>query len=91
MAKKEEIERLKEEIFFLVDSVLEDPTVPRNIKNSLNEAKEKLENYKDVTNVSLALYILDDLNNDPNMPPHTRTELWKVISKLEELKEKIKK
>ncbi len=91
MAKKEEIEKIKEEIVFLMDSVLEDPTVPRNIKNSIEEAKKKIENYKDVTNISMAIYMLDDLNNDPNMPSHTRTELWKVISRLEELKEKIKK
>ncbi|MBR9707461.1 MAG: hypothetical protein GOV15_03425, partial [Candidatus Diapherotrites archaeon] len=33
-----------------------------------------------------AIYLVDDVSNDINLPPHARSELWNLVSKLEELK-----
>ena len=53
-------------------------------KNKI-ESKEESE-----VNISSAVYMLDDISNDINMPAHTRTEIWTIISELENLKEKVK-
>jgi hypothetical protein len=75
----------------LMDEVIQDTSVPRNIRKVVEEAKTKIENKKELDlNISAAIYMLDDISNDINMPSHARTEIWKIISELENLKEKIK-
>ncbi len=86
---KEELEAAAE----LMDAVMEDRGVPRNIRGKVEEAKKKvLESAeKELSvNISSALYMLDDISNDINMPSHTRTEIWQIISELEAIKEKVK-
>lgn len=81
-----------EEISVLMDPVIEDTTVPRNIRRAVNEAKKKIMEDSGDLSVKLAsaIYILDDVANDINMPFHTRTEIWNIISELERLKEEVK-
>ncbi|PIN98225.1 MAG: hypothetical protein COT90_05305, partial [Candidatus Diapherotrites archaeon CG10_big_fil_rev_8_21_14_0_10_31_34] len=65
--------------------------VPRNIRKAVDESKEKIQAKDELeVNISSAIYLLDDISNDINMPQHTRTEIWTIISELENLKEKIK-
>jgi len=80
-----------QEIAEIMDSVLEDFGVPRNIKRSVTEAKKLItkEGASEVECTS-AVYILDESLNDINMPTHTRTELMEAISKLEKIKEQLK-
>ena len=40
--------------------------------------------------MSEAIYLIDDISNDVNMPDHTRTDIWHLISLIEEAKEKMK-
>ena len=87
MAKNEiEVNKVVE----LMDNVLSDNSVPRNIRRAVDEAKIKIRTKLDSTNLGGALYLLDDISNDINMPSHTRTEIWGIISELEALKEKVK-
>ncbi|MBU2100385.1 UPF0147 family protein [Candidatus Micrarchaeota archaeon] len=78
----------------LMEAVMQDSSVPRNIRRVVEEAKTKIESKKELKeldlHVSSAIYLLDDISNDINMPAHTRTEIWTIISELENLKEKIK-
>ncbi len=75
----------------LMDSVIQDTSVPRNIRKVVEESKEKIEKKEELgVQISSAIYLLDDISNDINMPQHTRTEIWTIISELENLKEKIK-
>jgi uncharacterized protein (UPF0147 family) len=78
----------------LMEAVMQDTSVPRNIRRVVEEAKTKIESKKELKeldlSVSSAIYLLDDISNDINMPAHTRTEIWTIISELENLKEKIK-
>ncbi|MBU1120886.1 MAG: UPF0147 family protein [archaeon] len=76
----------------LMDSIIEDNGVPRNIRRVVEEAKNKVkEDNKELgVNVSAAIYKLDDISNDINMPSHTRTDIWTLISELEAIKEKVK-
>ena len=80
-----------EELQSLMENIINDGAVPRNIKASVSNAKEKISGNK-VTEVELssALYLLDETLSDINMPFHTRTELMGIISELERLKEKMK-
>ena len=83
------MEKLKE-VLDLMDEVISDTSVPRNIRKTVEDAKEKISEKADATSLSMAIYLLDDISNDINMPAHTRTEIWTIISELESLKEKAK-
>ena len=80
-----------EEAIEIMDEVIEDRGVPRNIRKAVSDAKEKIDK-KDVTGVdfSNATYLLDDISSDINIPSHTRTSIWTIISRLEGVKEKMK-
>ena len=78
-----------EDIIEIMDSILDDRMVPRNIRAKVDEAIRKVKG-KTITTLSEAIYILDDISNDVNMPEHTRTDIWQIISMIEEEKEKIK-
>jgi hypothetical protein len=88
------VEELKKRIKDAVDlmqEVIDDRSVPRNIRNTVEEAKEKISQKKaSAMDFSAAIYMLDDISNDINMPYHTRTDIWEIISKLEAVKEKMK-
>jgi len=78
-----------EDIIEIMDSILDDRMVPRNIRAKVDEAIAKVKG-KTITTLSEAIYLLDDISNDVNMPEHTRTDIWQIISMIEEEKEKIK-
>ncbi|MBI1973245.1 UPF0147 family protein [Candidatus Micrarchaeota archaeon] len=85
-------EKLKQ-ICSLIDSIIEDHSVPRNIRVSLENCKNRM--LKETTTdprvaMASAIYALDEAANDINMPAHMRTSVWNVISELERLKEEIK-
>jgi uncharacterized protein len=77
------------EMIQMMEEILSDRAVPRNIRAKVEEAifKVKLNN---ATSMSEAIYLLDDISNDVNMPDHTRTDIWHLISRIEEAKEKMK-
>ena len=94
--KKEEIIKEAEEkakdILADIDFLLGDRTIPRNIKKALTEVKTKVEKeYSNQKEITEAIYIVDDISNDINLPLHAKTDLWNLLSKLESLKETIKK
>ena len=78
-----------DEILQIMEEILDDRAVPRNIRTKVEEAISKVKK-KDITALSEAIYLLDDISNDVNMPEHTRTDIWQLISMIEEEKEKIK-
>ena len=73
----------------LLNGIIEDRTVPRNIRSAAEESKKELteesNNSWDIR-LSSAISILDDIINDPNMPMYTRTQIWNVVSMLEAVK-----
>lgn len=86
-----DVKKRIEEISFLMDPIIEDNSVPRNIRNAVNEAKKKISTKGDMSvGLAGAMYLLEDVSNDINMPSHVRTSLWSVISELERLKEETK-
>ena len=72
----------------LLDSLSEDTSVPRNVRESIAEAKRKLVESEDkIEGMSAAIYALDSVSNDINLPTHARTMVWNLLSDLEALKE----
>ncbi len=87
---KKDIESVLEQI----DSIISDNTIPRNIRNSMDDARKKIMSSKDdrelEVSLAQAIYTLDEALNDINLPFHARPDIMGVISDLEALKEKIK-
>lgn len=77
-----------EEIIELMTAVVEDSSVPKNIRKALSDAKERLRSEDELTvKVSAAIYSLESVAEDVNMPPHARMQIWSIMSELESLKE----
>ena len=85
-------EKLRQ-IGVLMDVILDDTGVPRNIRQTITDAKKRIMSKEGELDVSIAtaIYKLDEISNDINMPFHARTDIWNAISELEKLKEEIKK
>lgn len=80
----------KEEAIELMEEILDDRAVPKNIRQIIEEAKAKIKKETNSLNITTAIYMLDDICNDINMPSHTKTDLWQIISLLEAMNEKMK-
>ncbi len=77
-------ERLKQ-MTDVIDQLIEDTSVPRNIRRGADNAKKLLMNKGEALDVRVAgaVSTLDELANDPNIPLHGRTLIWNIISGLE--------
>jgi hypothetical protein len=82
-----EEEKMKETARIL-DQVIADTSVPKNIRRSAEEVKNTLLNTdQDIgVRVSSAIYILEEISNDRNLPLHARTIIWNAASELETIK-----
>jgi len=78
------MEELKQ-VFVLLDQIMNDRTVPKNIRAAAEQSKNVLDSKESPeVRISTAVNILDEIINDPNMPVYTRTQIWNVVSMLEE-------
>ncbi|MEM4389771.1 MAG: UPF0147 family protein [Candidatus Micrarchaeia archaeon] len=76
------------QIISLMDILINDTSVPKNIRKAVSEAKAKLSGNGELTQrASGAVYILDEVTEDINMPAHARTQIWTILSALETIKE----
>jgi hypothetical protein len=76
----------RDEIVSLLEDVMNDRGVPRNIKTSLEESITILKGIgPEEEKLAHVTSILDDASTDPNVSAHTRTRIWNVVSVLEEL------
>lgn len=79
-------ERLRQ-VTVVIDQLIEDTSVPRNIRRGADDAKKRLLQSDEALDLRVAgaVSILDDLANDPNIPLHGRTVIWNIISGLESI------
>jgi len=86
----EEEKKTFENVEALLNALMKDRAVPRNIKRIAQKCVEEI-NKKDSETpgviVSNAIYYLGDVTNDPNLPFHSRTTLYRIISLLETVKD----
>ena len=75
---------MMENIIEALRELEEDSSVPRNIKNKINETIRFLEQEgEDSIKISRALSELEQVTEDANMEPYTRMQLLNVVSLLE--------
>lgn len=80
-----------DEINKMLDEINDDRTVPRNIRNLIQEAKDHLNGKQELpVRINSAISILDEVSNDSNIPIYTRTQIWNMVSMLEVMNEKAK-
>jgi len=74
------------QIFSILDLIINDRTVPKNIRKVAEDAKALLGDQDQAMElkISTAVHILDEVIDDPNMPMYARTKIWNVVSLLEE-------
>lgn len=67
--------------------IAEQKSIPSNVSEMLEEAASKLEDEEKELSVRVnsAGSLLDQISNDPNIKQHTRTEIWNLASKVENL------
>lgn len=70
-----------------LDMLVEDTSVPRNIRKAAEQIKAMLSSGNEPMDVrkAQAINTLDDMANDPNIPLHGRTLVWNIMSQLETL------
>jgi uncharacterized protein (UPF0147 family) len=72
----------------VVNEIIDDPTLPRNIKIKLEEVISELKEVKqkDVKlKADKCIHELDDISSDVNLQPFVRTQIWSIVSMLEAL------
>jgi len=69
----------------MLNGILDDNSVPKNIRRSADCIKDILLNSKESLNdrAASAISTLDEISTDPNIPMHTRTSIWELASQLE--------
>lgn len=74
-----------EDILELLRQVSEDRTVPRNVRDKVDECIKTLndEAKEKTIRINTVTSILDETSNDPNIPTYTRTQIWNIVSALE--------
>ncbi|MFZ8830524.1 MAG: UPF0147 family protein [Candidatus Aenigmatarchaeota archaeon] len=76
----------------ILDSIINDRGVPKNIKEAVERARNALMSKEDEElKINTAIITLDEIANDQNMPLYTRTQIWNAVSLLEQIKAKEKK
>ena len=76
------------DVMEMINEIIEDPTLPKNIKanleciiNVLKDAKTKDLKLK----ADKCIHDLDEISSDVNLQPFVRTQLWSIVSMLEAL------
>jgi uncharacterized protein len=72
----------------ILQHIMEDTSVPRNIRRAAEESRDLLSADDDEPSIraSTVISILDEISNDPNIPIHARTLIWEVLSELESIR-----
>ncbi|MEE9376408.1 MAG: UPF0147 family protein [Candidatus Lokiarchaeia archaeon] len=85
----EEEKKAFENVEYLLNGMLNDRSVPRNIKRVAQRSINELNNEDESPGVraSNVMYMVDDLAQDANIPFHARTTVYRIISILEKVKD----
>ena len=75
------------DIIEIMEQLIEDTSIPRNIRKTITEAKERLKTDEDTTvKIGAVVYSLEEIAEDINIPSHARTQIWTILSALESMK-----
>jgi hypothetical protein len=75
----------------MLDRIISDRTIPRNIRRAAEQSKEALNGSEEPDlRISTAIHYLDEIINDPNMPIYARTQIWNIVTMLEQTLRELK-
>jgi uncharacterized protein (UPF0147 family) len=85
----EDIENAFKNVQILLEGMMKDRSVPRNIKRIAQKGIDALDTDGETPGViaSNVLYLVADLSQDPNCPFHTRSTIYRIVSILETVKD----
>lgn len=86
-----EDEQAVKHAIFLLNQIVNDTTIPRNIRRAANESVELLETGADsiASRAISVIMTLEDTSQDPNCPSYARTKIFKIQSLLAPLKDEV--
>ncbi|MFX1328875.1 MAG: UPF0147 family protein [Promethearchaeota archaeon] len=78
-----------ENVEYLLNGMINDRSVPRNIKRIAQRGINELNRDDETPGVlaSNVMYMVEDVAQDPNVPFHSRTTIYRIISILEKVKD----
>ena len=78
-----------EQVIPLLKQIADDRTVPRNIREKVEDSIKALQNKQEDPKVSISTAIanLDEASNDVNIPMYTRTQIWNIVTALQALRQ----
>jgi uncharacterized protein (UPF0147 family) len=75
---------MADEIAALIKELMDDRSIPRNIKSCIQDSLNMLNvSCTPQEKISSVVCALDEASADPNVPMHARTVIWNAISVLE--------
>lgn len=76
---------MMKDIIGLIDELLDDKSVPKNVRARIEEIKANLSDASKDPGVKIgtSISIMDEVSNDPNLPIYARTMIWNIVSKME--------
>jgi uncharacterized protein (UPF0147 family) len=85
----DEVKKAFESVEELLNGIMGDRSVPRNIKRIAQKCIDELQKEDETQGVisSNIMYMVDDVSQDPNIPFHARTTIYRIISILENIKD----
>jgi len=88
-AKVEDREAKIKMAIMMLMAIINDTSVPRNIRRACTEAIKHLQNptLSYGVRAANAISVLDEISQDPNMPPYARTRIWNVVTLLETVRD----
>lgn len=87
MVEEKELAETVERIIRQMELLINDFSVPKNVRSAIAEAKSRLNtNEAYIVRISSAIYSLDAVSGDINLPPQARTAIWNILSMLEAIK-----
>jgi len=85
------IEKELADIKDLIEMLLGDVMIPKNVKFILQDIGKIIEHDgKNSVKLSEAVYSLQDISEDPNLPLNAKSDVWQLLNKLEKITEHLK-
>ncbi len=74
----------------MLENIINDRTIPRNVRNEIDKAINSLkdEKFEKIVRVNTATMMLDEISTDTNIPMYARTQIWNILSLLEQIAKK---
>lgn len=90
--KDKKVDDMINDVIGMINELIEDRSVPKNVRVRIEEIRTNLENEKEDQSIRIgtSISIMDDISNDPNLPVYARTKIWNIVSVMETIRSNIK-